>query len=519
MTSNGRRCIHCIVPSRGHEDGWVVVGSGASGAVVAARATERSDVAVLLLEAGPDYPRDSLPKDLRNGGRNSYFRHDWGYRHEPNSGQRIPFMFPRGRVVGGSSAVNTCIAIRGRPYDYDEWGLAEWTWEKCLPAFKRLETDLDIDDEWHGQEGPILIRRHTRAELMPWQAGFLDACAESGVPYCPDHNNPHLGGAGPHAMNKVGGERIGAARGYLTRQVRARDNLALSPDTLVRRVLFQGRKVRGLEVEREGRIEEIPARRVLLAGGAINTPGILLRSGIGPRDVVARLGVELVADVPAVSARLLDHPGAAIFFLPKLGIVGWDDPLIQCAWRFTSEGSPYYNDTQIQAGSLLPFPWITVPLVSIMVQVGKPRGHGTLTFESADPHHKPTIRSHVFEDHDDRERAIEGLRRAYEVAQKGPMRELATLLWPRPKTLLGSRAHEWIRKSCDSGYHPCGTVPMGEDGDPRAACDPHGRVRGVEGLWVVDASLFPTVPVANTHLTALMFGERFGAWVREGVLG
>jgi choline dehydrogenase len=289
----------------------------------------------------------------------------------------------------------------------------------------------------------------------------------------------------------------------------------------VRRVLFTGRRVRGVEIERDGRVETITTSRVILSGGAINTPSILIRSGVGPRDLVERLGVELVADVPAVAARLLDHPGAAIFFRPRLGVIDFDDPLIQTAWRFTSEGSAYPNDMQIQAGSLMPFPSITIPIVTMMIQVGKPRGYGSLRIVSADPHAKPIIESHVLEDEDDRTRAIEGLRRGYEIAQKTPMADLGTLLWPRPKTLASASAHEWIRGACDSGYHPCGSVPMGRDSDPweRVACDAYGRVRGTEGLFVADASLFPTVPSANTHLTTIMLGERFGEWLRDGILG
>jgi choline dehydrogenase len=490
---------------------WIIVGGGACGAVIAARGTENGNVPVRLLEAGPDYPTD-LPIDLKEGRRNSIHRHDWGYHHTPTTGQRIPFVFPRGRVMGGSSAVNTCIAVRGRPYDYDEWGLPDWTFDQCLPAFKRLENDLDVRDEWHGDSGPIPVRRHTRDELVPWQAAFMDSCAAHGLPACDDHNHPTKWGYGPHAMNKVGGERMSVARGYLTRSVRKRDNLQLTAETLVRRVLFRDKVVTGVEVEREGRVETISTDRVILCGGAINTLGILLRSGIGPRERVLALGVDVVVDSPSVGEKLLDHHGSALFFLPKPGVVKLDDPLIQTAYRYTGDFRPYPLDMQLQAGSVLYFPWVTVPLVSLMTQVGKPRGHGIIEYKSADVRHKPRIFTRALEDEEDRTAAIRSMRLAYEISQRSPMRDMAVMIWPRPKTLLGDAAHDWIRGACDSGYHPCGTVPMGK------AVDARGRVAGVRGLWVADMSIVPTVPSANTHLTAVMIGERFGEWLREGAL-
>jgi len=501
----------------------VIVGAGSSGAVIAARATERTEREILLLEAGPDYPHPlALPPDLRDGTRNSTRRHDWGQMHRPRAGSRVLFWFPRGRVVGGSSAVNTCIALRGQPHDYDEWasmGLHDWSFERCLPAFKRLENDLDVRSEWHSQEGPVPIRRHSPAEMVPWQAAFLEACAGLGFPSCADSNDPTTTGYGRHAMNKVEGERMSVARCYLTPDVRARENLRIHPMSVARRVLFANRRVVGLEVETLGRVHTIDTRRVVLCAGATHTPGILLRSGIGPRRAVERLGVDVVVDLPAVGARLLDHPGAAIFLRPKPGVQSLRDPLIQTVLRYASAPSRRPNDVVVQAGSNLPLPFATLPLVSLMCSIGKPRGTGTIDFTSPSLRARPHINSRLFADEADLGRAIDALTLAVELAQSPPMREMATFFWPPARVVTNkARLASWIGRICDSSYHPCGTVPMGADDASRteAATDGRGRVRGVEGLWVADASLMPTIPSAHTNLTTIMMGERFGEWARNG---
>ncbi len=487
----------------------LIVGAGAAGAVLAARLSALGGRTVTLVEAGPD-PFPAIPPDIRNGTRNSMTAHDWGFRHRPTPSSS-PMSFPRGRLVGGSSAVNTCIALRGQRYDYDEWGLDGWRYDDCFPAFLRMETDLDFpNSEIHGHDGPIPVRRHPANELVPWQQAFLDACQELGFERCDDHNDLRQSGAGPQAMNKIDGERMSAARCYLTAEVRARPNLRIVPHAHAVRVLFEGHRAVGLEVvdPRTKERQKLTARQVILCAGALGTPGILLRSGVGPEETLTYLGVKQVAEAP-VGKRLLDHPGAAIFLMPRPGVCQTDDPLIQTTLRYTP-AQGLKDEMQLQPASFVPLPACDTELVSIMTSVGKPRAYGSLRFESAAPFAKPIIESDFLVEPEDLEKAAEAMELAWLCASSKSMRDLATFFLPTERAFTNRRAiREWLPRQTGSGYHPCGTVPMGDLRDPEVATDIRGRVRGTDNLFVADASLFPTVPSANTHLPTLMVGERF----------
>ncbi len=499
----------------------VIAGAGAAGCVLSARLTENPNLSVLLLEAGPDYTDPAaLPQDLVDGGRNSMTQHDWGLVHRPNhrSGH---FPFPRGRVVGGSSAVNTCIGLRGQPYDYDEWndlGLNEWSWDQCLPYFIKLENDLDFATQEHGNEGPLPLRRYKQREWVDWQAAFVEACLSYGFPFCEDSNQTGSTGVGPHAMNKLKGRRISAAEAYLTPEVRARDNLHIQSESLVQRVFFRDARVRGVEVITPQGTQQIATDQVFLCAGAIHTPGILLRSGLGPERLLLSHGVQVIQDLPGVGSRLWDHPGVALFFAPRAnsGIQRYD-PLIQTVLRYGSGDGSQPNDMLLQPGSKVPFPQVDTPLVSLMSAIGKPSGYGRLELTSKDPKVPPKIHSNLLAHPADRDKAVHVLRLAYDLYRTSDLSKMAVPFLPRPWFLKSkSRLDRWVWLLSGSGYHPSGTVPMGTENDPLAVTDQRGTVRGVKGLRVVDASLMPTIPSSNIHLPTLMMAEKLSdVWKKE----
>ena len=492
----------------------VIVGAGAAGAVIAARASEDPHRSVLLIDAGPDYPlATDLPDDLRDGHDNSYVDHDWGLQYTP-AGERTD-RFPRGRVTGGSSAVNTTIALRGIPADYDEWaelGNPEWSWANVLPAFNRLERDLDFGAEpYHGDAGPISIRRWTDDELVPTQAAFIEACREHGFPDSPDVNAPDAIGVGPMAMNKLGRLRISTAMGYLS-AARHRDNLTIKPDTVINRVIVENGEATAVETTSNERID---ARLVVIASGAIHTPGVLVRSGIGDAGELARLGIAATATVPGVGANLADHPALAVIMKPKFPeFCAPDLPLVQTICRYTStDGSPpldvnieLITRARTRSGD---------PLFMLAPSLEQVDGRGEVRQTSLDPTSMPAIHQHFGEHDADVRRHVAALEDALALTKLAPLSEfIDEVTFPDAARRDHDQLVSLARKVSASGYHPCGTAKMGPADDPMAVVDQYGRCRAIDQLVVADASIMPTVPRANINLTSIMIGEMVGEWLR-----
>ncbi|GGF97157.1 dehydrogenase [Rhodococcoides trifolii] len=459
----------------------VVIGGGSAGSVFAARISENPDLRVTLLESGrgfdADWPPELLDASTLPIGPGSEWTDVIDVELTPNR----PSSIARGRVLGGSGAVNGAYFVRARPEDFAPWPQSQWSWPQVLAAYRRTETDMDFGGADHGSDGPMPVIRS--ASPTPITESFETACVRNGFTHVPDLNSHTAGdGFGRVPSNVSEGKRINAALAYLV-PARNRTNLEIRTETSVGRILFDGTTVVGVEGRDANGPFVLECDRVVLAAGAVRTPGLLMHSGIGPESELRALGIEVLVDLPGVGRGVRDHPEVAVpYSLPHNSIGG--TPLQSVLHHDGLELRPFSSSfDRMIAGLPVSDPSIGVALMN-------PTSRGDIVVPR-DPYEPPRIRYRYLESADDRDALAAGVELARSL--------LATMGFePDAPAALTSRL--------GTSLHLCGSARMGDDDS--AVVDERCRVRGVDGLSVVDTSVFASVPSRGPHASALMVAER-----------
>ena len=556
---------------------YLIVGGGSAGCVLANRLSARPSNRVCLLEAGPDTPPERMPESIaRENYLPDYFEEkrywtDLTVYRDP-LGNRSPaemvremtaVRYEQARVMGGGSSVNGQVALRGVPSDYDEWerlGAAGWGWRDCLPYFRKLERDLDFEGPLHGRDGPLPIRRTFPKDWGGFALAFRDAAVEAGLPYHDDANAEAGDGCFPFPRNNVYGRRVSTALAYLDDATRLRPNLRIVPNALVERVEFEaGRAVAVLAVLPGGPVT-LSAREIIVSAGAIHSPALLMRSGIGPAEHLRDHGIAALSDRAGVGANLQDHPlvGLGVHLKPQ----GRLDPELRNPFllyaRFSS-GQPACpaQDMKISLANRFDASPIGNQFAVVRVGPDKAFSRGFVRLKGPGSREEPLVAFNLLANELDLARMREGVRFVVRLLTAPEMRAvshdvfagaytrwlraLRSVGWagdavlglgaklldagPLPRRALmrlafpkGSDIHrmavddrlldDWIRSTVLGNWHACGTCRMGRADDRHAVVDPSARVIGVDGLRVADASIMPSVPCANTNLSTIMIAEK-----------
>lgn len=517
----------------------VVVGAGSAGCALAGRlAAVDPTRTVLLIEAGGSDRRFAVNVPLAYGTLMGGPT-DWAYQSEPEPAcddRRIPQ--PRGRVLGGTSAINSMVWVRGTRADYDGWGLPGWTWDDVAPVFRRMENHFLGGNE-HGDAGPVHVTRVASPDEVSRR--FVAAARAAGVAANDDVGGPDLDGAAIAPVTVWKGRRWSAAHAYL-RRARSRRNLTILRNAVVGRVVVRDARAVAVEYEHRGHRERVHARReIILSAGAFGSPQLLQLSGIGPAEHLRGIGITPLVHSPRIGANLTDHPATFMNWELAPGFAGLADagkPRWLLQWLVSRSGKLASNLMEALAhirsapGLTAPdFQLISTPVYasvsddtryprpafSVLQSYWTPRSRGSVLAASPDPRQPPAIRLNTLAEPDDVAAFVRAVRRTREIVATEPLASAAIReIHPGVDVADDAALRAWVRASVATTGHAASSVAMGTD--PESPLDPRLRVRGVEGLRVADASVFPVIPRANTNAPAIMVGERCADFIAADAL-